>query len=174
MKKVVTILALIMLPMTASGCATVINGTSQDYEITSKPDGAKVTLSNGQSCTTPCQVSLKRRNDLTATVDLPGYKSEKIFIQSRTGGAGVGNILLGGVIGAGVDASNGSMNSLYPRPLNVKLAAQGSTEQALILDKKDMAIATVAEHNAKVMADVEKGLSEQQAKADKKSAKAAK
>jgi hypothetical protein len=171
MNKISRVTIAAILPLAMSGCATVINGTSQDYEMASKPEGAKVTLSNGQSCTAPCRISLKRRNDLTATVELDGYKTEKVYIQSRTGGAGVGNILLGGVIGAGVDASNGSMNSLYPRPLNVKLAADGSSEEAAILDKKDEVIATVAAHNAKVMADVEKGLAEQQAKADKKAAK---
>ena len=104
-------------------------------------------------------------------MELDGYKTEKVYIQSRTGGAGVGNILLGGVIGAGVDASNGSMNSLYPRPLNVKLVANGSSDEAVLLDKKGETIATVTAHNAKVMADVEKGLAEQQVKADKKAAK---
>ena len=63
------------------------------------------------------------------------------------------------------------MNSLYPRPLNVKLAAEGSSDEAAILDKKGEVIATVAAHNAKVRADVEKGLTEQQVKADKKAAK---
>ncbi len=171
MKKIYRVASAAMLPFAIGGCATVINGTSQDYEMASTPEGAKVTLSNGQSCTAPCKVSLKRRNDLTATLELAGYKSEKVYIQSRTGGAGVGNILLGGVIGAGVDASNGSMNSLYPRPLNVKLAAEGSSDEAAILDKKGEVIATVAAHNAKVRADVEKGLTEQQVKADKKAAK---
>jgi hypothetical protein len=174
MKNIYKVASAALLPFAIGGCATVINGTSQDYEMASKPEGAKISLSNGQSCTTPCKISLKRRNDLTATVELTGYKTEKVYIQSRTGGAGVGNILLGGVIGAGVDASNGSMNSLYPRPLNVKLAAEGSTEEASILDKKDEVIATVAAHNAKVMADVEKGLAEQKVKADKKAAKGSK
>ena len=160
-----------ILPLAMGGCATVINGTSQDYEMASQPSGAKFTLSNGQSCTSPCTISLKRRNDLAATVELAGYKTEKVYIQSRTGGAGVGNILLGGVIGAGVDASNGSMNSLYPRPLNVRLAAEGSTDEASILDKKNDVVTTVSVHNANVMADVEKGLAEQQYKADKKAAK---
>ena len=171
MKRMNVIAVAALLPFSVGGCATVINGTSQDYEMASQPSGAKVTLSNGQSCQAPCKISLKRRNDLSATLELDGYKTEKVYIQSRTGGAGVGNILLGGIIGAGVDASNGSMNSLYPRPLNVKLVADGSAEQAVLLDKKGEVIATVAAHNEKVVADVEEGLAEQQKKADKKAAK---
>ena len=171
MKRIYAVAAAAILPFAVGGCATVINGTSQDYEMASKPEGAKVTLSNGQSCVAPCKISLKRRNDLTATLELDGYKTEKVYIQSRTGGAGLGNVLLGGVIGGAVDASNGSMNSLYPRPLNVRLVAEGSSDEAVLLDKKDETIATVAAYNAKVMADVEKGLGEQQAKAAKKAAK---
>jgi hypothetical protein len=160
-----------LLPLALGGCATVINGTSQDYQIDSKPAGAKVTLSNGQNCVAPCAISLKRRNDLQATYELTGYKSETVYIQSRTGGAGAGNLLLGGLIGGVVDASNGSMNSLYPRPLFVEMAAEGSAGEASLLDKKGEVIATVAVHNAKVKADVEKGLAEQAAKAAKKAAK---
>jgi hypothetical protein len=38
------------------------------------------------------------------------------------GGAGfLGNALIGGVIGAGVDATSGAMLDLSPNPLNVQL-----------------------------------------------------
>ncbi|MBK8374615.1 MAG: hypothetical protein IPN50_14400 [Sphingomonadales bacterium] len=168
MKKVFAVAAATIGFVALSGCATVINGTSQDYQIESSPEGAKAVLSSGESCTTPCEISLKRRNDISVSFDLAGYKSETVLVQSRTGGAGVGNILLGGVIGAGVDASNGSMNSLYPRPLRIKLAADGSSEEAILLDKKDETISTVAAHNEKVRADVEEGIAKQKAKAEKK------
>lgn len=157
-----------LLSLALCGCATVINGTSQDFQIDSKPTGATVTLSNGQNCVAPCTISLKRRNDLRAGYELVGYKNETVYIQSRTGGAGAGNLLMGGIIGGVVDASNGSMNSLYPRPLFVQMVAEGATEEALLLDKKGEVISTVMAHNAKVKADVEKGLAEQADKAAKK------
>jgi hypothetical protein len=56
------------------GCATVINGTSQDVKFQSDPGGAQVKLTGGQSCTTPCEVSLKRRTDLRADFSKTGYK----------------------------------------------------------------------------------------------------
>jgi hypothetical protein len=171
MKRIYAVAATAALGFALSGCATVINGTSQDYQMESMPAGAKATLSSGETCTTPCEISLKRRNDLSVRFDLAGYKSETVLVQSRTGGAGVGNILLGGVIGAGVDAANGSMNSLYPRPLRIKLSADGSSEEAILLDKKDETIATVAAHNSKVRADVEEGIAKQKAKAEKKASK---
>ncbi len=171
MRKVFVVAAATTVVIALSGCATIVNGTSQDYQIESFPAGAKAVLSTGESCTTPCEISLKRRNDLSVSFDLSGYKSERVLVQSRTGGAGVGNILLGGVIGAGVDASNGSMNSLYPRPLRINLVAAGSSGEATLIDKDDKALGTVTAHNAKVRADVEEGIAKQQAKAEKKASK---
>ena len=48
-------------------------------------------------------------------------------VSSISGGGGTampGNLLLGGIIGAGVDASNGAMNELSPNPLHVVLEGE--------------------------------------------------
>ncbi len=174
MKVVKLIASGALVPLALAGCATVINGTSQDYQMDSKPTGARVTLSNGQNCVAPCSITLKRRNDLQATYELAGYKSETVYIQSRTGGAVAGNLLLGGLVGGVVDASNGATNTLYPRPLFVQLIADGASGEASILDKKGEVISTIAVHNAKVKADVEKGLAAQTLKATKRAERAEK
>lgn len=135
------------------GCATVINGTSQDVKFQSDPGGAQVRLTGGQSCTTPCEVSLKRRHDLRADFSKTGYKPAYVLIQSKTGGAMAGNLLLGGIIGGAVDAANGASNHLDPSPVNVKLAAEGTAEEAMLIGEKGKSLA-LAEHNAKVRDDV--------------------
>ena len=172
MNKLAVTLSLAVSSFSLGGCATVINGTSQDIGVASEPSGAKVTLSNGTVCqATPCEFSLKRRYDLKADYELEGYQPVSVYVQSRTGGAGIGNILAGGIIGAGVDASNGSMNSLFPKPIYVRMVPVGSAEEAVILDKDGKVLSTVAAHNAKVTADVEEGLAEQVEKARKKEMK---
>lgn len=158
MENNICLISLLVIPLGLSGCATVINGTSQDFQIASEPSGADVTLTGGVNCRTPCELSLKRKDDLRADFSLDGYKSQYVYIQSRTGGAGVGNILAGGIIGGVVDASNGASNSLYPRPLHVRLAADGSDDQAELVDKKGELISTVAAHNDNVRSDVEEAL----------------
>jgi len=150
--------ALIVLPMGLGGCATVINGTSQDIQVASEPSGASVEFTGGIGCTAPCELSLKRKDDYRAAFVLDGYKSEYVYVQSRTGGAVAGNILAGGLIGGVVDASNGASNSLYPRPLHVRLVPDGSTEEAVLLGKEGEILSTVAEHNYKVRDDVEQSL----------------
>lgn len=146
-----------------SGCATVINGTSQDYKIKTDPSGAKVTFNDGASCESPCKLSLKRRKDARADITRDGYKPTYVLVQSQLGGAVAGNILLGGIVGGVVDSANGSTNHLYPSPLSVKLAPVDSSEEAALLDKKGKVIATVQAHNDKVRKDVTKTLGAEKA-----------
>ncbi len=138
------------------GCATVVNGTNTDYTADSQPGGASVRFSNGSECTTPCKLELKRKDDLRADISKPGYKPTYVLIQSKLGGAGFGNIILGGGVGAIVDGSNGASNRLFPKPLIVKLAPEGSTEGAVLLDKDGNTVMTVAQHNDSVRSDVAK------------------
>ena len=152
--KLISGAALAGLAFVLSGCATVINGTNQDFALDSDPQGAQVTLTNGYSCVTPCQVELKRKNDIRADFKKDGYEPAYVLVQSRTGGAMAGNILLGGVIGGVVDASNGATNYLFPEPLAVRLARLGSGEDAVLLDKDGAASGTVSAHNETVRADV--------------------
>jgi hypothetical protein len=139
-----------------SGCATVMNGTRTPYTTESRPDGATVKFSNGTSCTTPCKLELRRKDDIRADIALAGYKPTYILIQSKLGGASFGNILLGGGVGAIVDGSNGSSNRLYPNPLIIQLAKEGTPEGAVLLDKAGNIVKTVKEHNDSVRMDVAK------------------
>ncbi len=140
------------------GCATIVNGTSQDYQIRSDPEGAVATLSNGQSCTTPCEISLKRRHDQRVDFELDGYQSSYVLVQSRTGGAFAGNLLATGIIGGAIDGANGASNHLYPRPLTIRLVPNGGAGEAVLLDQKGAELATVAAHNAKVRDDLRESL----------------
>jgi hypothetical protein len=138
------------------GCATVMNGTNTSYEASSNPAGASVQFSNGASCTTPCALQLRRKDDLRADITLPGHKPTYVLIQSKLGGSTFGNILLGGGVGAIVDGTNGSSNRLYPRPLIVQLAPEGSDEGALLLSADGKVVQTVKQHNDAVRMDVAK------------------
>ncbi len=151
-------LAFAGLAFMLSGCATVLNGTSQPVAFQSDPDGAEIELISGLKCTTPCEYSMKRGDDLRVTFTKPGYEPVSVYIQSRTGGSVAGNILAGGIIGGVVDASNGASNHLYPDPVRVRLVATGSIDKPVLLDKDGNVISTVEEYNAKVADDVLEGL----------------
>lgn len=144
------------MALALSGCATVMNGTKVDYTSETKPGGALVKFTDGSSCTTPCELEFKRKNDQRADITLAGYKPTYVLIQSKLGGSAFGNILLGGGVGAIVDGSNGASNRLYPRPLIVRLAPEGSTDEPVLLDKKGNVVMTVDAHNDSVRVDVAK------------------
>ena len=156
MKFKVTVLATAFLAVSLGGCATVLNGTKTDYQTTTTPDGALVKFTGGQTCTTPCSLEFKRKSDLRADITLPGYKPTYVLIQSKLGGSAFGNILLGGGVGAIVDGTNGASNRLYPRPLIVRLATEGSGDEAVLLSKDGKVVQTVKQHNDAVRVDVAK------------------
>src|SRR5690606_11038782 len=89
------------------------------------PTGAEARLSNGLVCETPCSLEVKRRPGFVVTVEKEGYRTVQANVLSTISGGGgaamAGNVLVGGIIGAGVDASNGSMNELTPNPLHVMM-----------------------------------------------------
>ncbi|MDQ3656544.1 MAG: PEGA domain-containing protein [Chloroflexota bacterium] len=111
-----------MLP----ACATVTRGTQTAWEVQSDPPGAQVTTSHGYQCPgTPCSIKMPRKSQFTATVSKPGYTTATMAVTNKIGSGGgtamAGNIVVGGIIGAGVDAASGAMYDLTPNPLIVKL-----------------------------------------------------
>ena len=109
-----------------SGCATMTRGTSDTWAINTTPSGAAVKTSSGFACdATPCTFRMPRKSDFEVTVTKAGYKTWHGHVGNHVASAGgvsfVGNVLIGGVIGAGVDATSGAMLDLVPNPLTVQL-----------------------------------------------------
>lgn len=108
------------------GCATVTRGTTEAFVVETDPAGARVETSNGMFCQmTPCSMKMKHKAEFDVTITLDGYHehvSQVTHQMSGAGGAGLaGNVLVGGLIGRGVDAYTGSSQELVPNPLVVKL-----------------------------------------------------
>lgn len=82
--------------------------------------------SNGHQCAaTPCSIKMARRSEFIATLTRDGYEPATITVTNKVATAGgvamAGNVLLGGIIGAGVDAGTGAMLDLTPNPAHVDL-----------------------------------------------------
>ena len=83
-------------------------------------------LSSGQSCvSTPCAIELPRKDAVTVEISKEGCTTRQINVLSRmatSGGAALaGNVLVGGIIGLGVDAATGASKELTPNPVRVTL-----------------------------------------------------
>ncbi|MCF8507855.1 MAG: PEGA domain-containing protein [Hyphomonadaceae bacterium] len=121
------IIAAIAAASSLCACATITRGTTQAFEVRTTPAGASVETSNGLYCkSTPCVIpNVARNSNFTVTVTKPGYKTVTTNVTNANLGGGTanlaGNILVGGIIGIGVDASNGSLQDLVPNPLILEL-----------------------------------------------------
>src|SRR4051812_5152191 len=96
--KVTSMLGLVALGFMTSGCATVVNGTSQSIAITSSPaPGAQCTLVNSEGTyivTTPGNVTVhKTKTDLNATCKKDGFQDTSAVIPAKFQYATAGNIL---------------------------------------------------------------------------------
>ena len=120
------LLALACVTGSLGACATVTRGTEEAFTVESVPGGATVHTSIGYSCDqTPCVWRIKRNSDFSVTISKPGFKTVNTQVSHTTSGAGAagmaGNVLIGGVIGIGVDAVTGASQDLKPNPLHVVL-----------------------------------------------------
>ncbi len=121
MRRLLLLVFLACLPL-ATGCATVIHGTTQEVPVNSDPAGATVTVAGQPNeYATPCSIELKRKNDHLLTVSKEGYETQNVELRSVISAAWAGNIIAGGIIGLGVDAATGASCCLIPEMVTVKL-----------------------------------------------------
>lgn len=111
-------------------CASVTRGSTDAWEVNSDPIGAKVETTNGHFCeATPCAIRMSRKSEFVATVTKPGYRPATITVTHKTAKAGAagmaGNVLIGGLIGVGIDSATGATQDLVPNPAFVKLERTG-------------------------------------------------
>lgn len=108
-----------------SGCASVTRGTKDTLVIESDPAGATVRLSTGQTGKTPTSFQLPRKHGFDVYIEKEGYEPLTVHVSSQVSGTGAagmaGNVLVGGLIGVGVDAMTGATKDLRPNPVKVSL-----------------------------------------------------
>lgn len=110
------------------GCASATRGTTESISIVSTPPGATADVSgldNPTVCVTPCVVQVKRNADVTVSINKEGYEPQVVPLVKEVAGAGAagfaGNVLVGGVVGMGVDAVTGAAMDHKPNPVEVTL-----------------------------------------------------
>ncbi|MBV9758748.1 MAG: hypothetical protein JO047_17020 [Alphaproteobacteria bacterium] len=128
-------LALVAAAVALSGCASVIKGSGQSIAITTPPTtGAACTLTNGRgtwSLTSPGAVKVeKSKNDMQVRCSKPGWQDAGATIPSNFAGWTVGNLILGGIVGVGVDAATGAINE-YPHSFQVPMAQLPSAPEPI-------------------------------------------
>ncbi|MCK8779116.1 translation initiation factor 2 [Rhizobium sp. NTR19] len=109
-----------------SSCGSISRGTSENVVISAMPTDAKVSTSLGHSCPqSPCTIKVERKAEFTVFAEKEGYKPGRLDVKTKISDGGAagfaGNVLVGGVIGMGVDAATGAALDHYPNPAYVVL-----------------------------------------------------
>lgn len=115
-----------LLPLLALGaCASIVSGQHQSISVRTYPDdGAKCQLNNSKGewfvPSTPGSVDIRRAYGDLDVVCTKGNRTGLTRVSSRTKGMALGNVIFGGVIGAGVDVGTGAAYD-YPQVIRVTL-----------------------------------------------------
>ena len=118
-----------------SGCATLINGTTENVRLSSTPDGAQVTVDGGRIVTTPAMIELSRGDQHSLLFHKDGYIDQTERLAPTESGWVWGNILLGGIAGAIADKNSGAAKKLSRDTLSVVLVAQTSDKTTASLSE---------------------------------------
>jgi hypothetical protein len=108
-----------------SSCATITRGSTEQIQIVSDPIGIHAHTSLGHACVTPCTLQIARKDEFTVVFEEPGYETVSVPVITKVNGGGgtafVGNVLVGGLIGMGADASTGAAYDHVPNPVFAKM-----------------------------------------------------
>src|SRR5271163_4870548 len=69
--------------VTASSCALLFQGTTEEINVASDPPGATVTLNDGETKVTPFSITVPRQKDLQFHFSKPGYQSADVADNSQ-------------------------------------------------------------------------------------------
>ena len=114
--KLLRLTALGALAFATGACSTIIEGTSQNISVSTQPPEASCELVRdgvviGLISSTPGSVKVeKNKQNIMITCKKDGYRDGVYRNESDFAGATAGNILLGGIIGVGIDAATGAAN----------------------------------------------------------------
>lgn len=118
--------------ITLCGCATIIDGTTQEITIDSNPQGATVyvtTIKDGvlgpktEAGQTPLTVLVPRK-DGAIIVEKEGYQSQQVELVRGMNPWVFGDVLMTSLLSTSIDTSTGASNEYDPDQYFVELKAE--------------------------------------------------
>lgn len=113
----------------ATGCASIVSGTNQSVSVETRNKGVQVANANCKLTNdkgtwfvaTPGTVTVNRSyNEMAVRCEKDGIDPGLLTAKSSTKGMAFGNIIFGGIIGAGVDMSTGAAYD-YPSLFTIEM-----------------------------------------------------
>jgi hypothetical protein len=124
-----SVAGLLIVLVMASGCATIVKGSKQSVGIQTDPEGASCEFVRegqviGSVSPTPGSVEVEKDKDnIEVTCKKKGFNPASDSISSSFQNWTLGNILIGGIIGAAIDAGSGAAMQ-YPPIVVLKLTPE--------------------------------------------------
>ena len=117
MKKnsIMTAVIVVFVMTLFSSCATIISGTTATVQIDGKftePMTITTSFQTYEEVVLPAEVKIKRQHldGQRIKISSPNYTYEDIILNRKTNGWAFGNILIGGLIGLGVDLGTNAVS----------------------------------------------------------------
>jgi|AVFP01.1.fsa_nt_gi hypothetical protein len=137
-------------------CATMVRDWEQPVTFTSDPPGARLLLDSALRGTTPAVISVMRSpQPVTVRLEKDGYHPETFVLEEHMHPMVMGNILIGGVIGLGIDAASGKSQD-YVDSVHVRLKPMPESLRSR-LDGAVSADSRVKEQQRRLMARYHEG-----------------
>ncbi|MBK5285836.1 MAG: PEGA domain-containing protein [Bacteroidia bacterium] len=115
-------LLVVIMGSVFSGCATIFSGTRQTIPIYSTPEGATVVINDSIYGKTPMHMDMKRKKkERHVKLVMDGYETFQTDMKRTLNSLVFFNILLGGLIGLGIDAATVAMYDVYPDHIDAQL-----------------------------------------------------
>ncbi|GAB4135820.1 MAG: hypothetical protein Fur0015_08510 [Ignavibacteriales bacterium] len=120
MKRLIQSIAIIFVFL-FSACSTVLNSTTQEIEIKSNPENARIIIDGKKFGLTPNVVNLERGVNHIIKLEFEGYETYESQITRKLSNWFWGNALNLFVPGMATDYLTGSMYNLLPQKISVEL-----------------------------------------------------
>lgn len=125
-KKIFRALCILGL-LSLTGCATILQQGPDHITVNSNPSGAKVFLDGQPIGTTPMVAVVNRSSEGIFRLEANGYEPVTLDRDKVVSGWVFGNILLGGLIGLGVDLATHNQGHYAEEPIYMNLQSKQGT-----------------------------------------------
>lgn len=114
MQRMLWAFAGLYLLLAIAGCASIINGKTQEVVIDSSPQGARIEVNGATRGTTPATIVIERKGNVPIRKRKDGYKPITVVPTKSMSGWFWGNIISGGFFGSTTDAVLGGVSKFDP------------------------------------------------------------
>jgi len=134
MKHAAYLLALVIMVQCCTGCATIVTGGGEDQPVrfASTPRGATVYVDDNPIGQTPISARLTRKDEHRVRIEHPGYRPYEKTIGSGFNEWIIGNVVLGGLVGLGVDLLSGTNPALDTNNVHAKMIKDDSMMASML------------------------------------------